>query len=120
MAYNSSESKRQEVYVQPFPGPGSKWKISRDGGSWARWRGDGKELFFVSDDRALMAVDIRAGEAFAAGEPRTLFSTRIKESVTREYDVTPDGQRFLVNVTSGDETVEPITLVQNWAADLKR
>ena len=122
MAYVSDESGRNEVYVQPFPGPGPKSRISRDGGNWPRWRGDGKELFFVRDERALMAVDVKAGETFAAGEPKPLFRARLKRTmaIAGSYDVTQDGQRFLVNITSGDETVAPITLVQNWAAALKR
>jgi eukaryotic-like serine/threonine-protein kinase len=108
------------VYVQPFPGPGPKSRISRDGGSFPRWRGDGREIFFVTDERALMAVDVKADEAFTAGEPKPLFMARHKQSVYRDYDVTPDGRRFLVNVRSGDEAVAPITLVLNWTATLER
>jgi Tol biopolymer transport system component len=122
VAYNSDESGRPEVYVQPFPGPGPKSRISREGGSWPRWRGDGKELFFVLDDRAIMAVDVKTSDTFSAGEPRRLFGARLKRSapIARNYEVTPDGQRFLVNVTSSNETVPTITLVQNWTTALKR
>jgi hypothetical protein len=81
MAYHSNESGRHEVYVQPFLGPGERSRISRDGGNWPRWRGDGKEVFFVSEDRALMAVDVKAGETFAAGEPKPLFGARLKRSM---------------------------------------
>ncbi len=123
IAYHSNESGRQEVYVRPFPGPGPTLRISRDGGTWPRWRGDGKEIFYVFEDRTLMAVDVKgAGETFLVGEPKVLFKARLKRSVVfaRNYDATPDGQRFLVNVTSSDEAVAPLTLVQNWAAALKR
>jgi hypothetical protein len=120
MAYTSDESGRNQVYVQPFPGPGPKWRLSRDGGNWPRWRGDGKEIFFVREDRVLMAVELRAGET-SARDPKPLFTTRLKGGATigRQYDVTPDGQRFLVNNALGEESAS-ITLVQNWAADLKR
>jgi eukaryotic-like serine/threonine-protein kinase len=120
MAYHSDEAGRQEVYVQPFPGPGPKWRISREGGTFARWRGDGKELFFVADDQKMTVVEVTAGSTFGAGDPRPLFATRCKHSVNREYDVTMDGQRFLVNATRSDENVAPITLVQNWHAALKQ
>ena len=120
MAYHSDEAGRQEVYVQPFPGPGPKWRISREGGTWARWRGDGKELFFIADDRKLMVVEVTAGSTFGAGDPNPLFATRCKRSFSREYDVTSDGQRFLVNNTLAEESAASITLVQNWHAELKR
>jgi Tol biopolymer transport system component/predicted Ser/Thr protein kinase len=121
MAYTSNESGRLEVYVQPFPGPGGKWQVSRDGGAWPAWRGDGKELFFLGTDRKLMGVDVKTGSGFEAGDPRALFTTRIKlGTFTREYDAAADGKRFLVNSSIGEENVAPITLVQNWWAELKR
>jgi len=120
LAYHSDESARQEVYVRPFSGPGGKWRISRWGGTFPRWRGDGKEVFYASGDGKIMAVDVTPGAAFTAGEPRTLFATRLRRSLTREYDVTPDGQRFLVAVTPSEDNLPPITLVQNWQGLLKR
>ncbi len=121
MAYASDEGgQRGDIYVQPFPGPGHKTRVSRDGGLSPRWRGDGKELFFVRDGRALMSVEVKAGETFAASEPKQLFRALFKVPVVRNFDAAPDGQRFLANVTSGDETVVPITLIQNWATALKR
>jgi hypothetical protein len=120
VAYSSDESGRGDVYVQPFPGLGAKTKVSRDGGIAPRWRGDGKELFFVLDYRTLMAAEVKAGETFAAGEPKPLFRARFKQATPPSYDVTADGQRFLANVITSDETPAPITLVQNWAAALKR
>ena len=123
IAYTSDESGqfgRGDVYVQAFAGTGPRTRVSRAGGLSPRWRSDGKELFFVQDGRTLMAVEVKAGETFAAGEPKPLFSTSLKRTFPGTYDVTPDGQRFLVNVISGDETSAPITLVQNWAAALKR
>ena len=68
-----------------------------------------------------MAVEVRAGETLWVGEPKPLFTTRLKggAAIGRQYDVAPDGERFLVNNTLADERA-PTTLVQNWAADLKR
>jgi eukaryotic-like serine/threonine-protein kinase len=125
LAYHSDESGRPEVYVQPFPGVGSKWRISREGGFYPLWRGDDKEMFFTTDDGKVMAVDVTSGATFAAGDPKPLFTARFKHSsaralVSRDYDVTSDGQRFLVAVAPVDEVVPPITLVQNWQAALKR
>jgi len=121
LAYHSNESGRMEVYVQPFPGPGAKWRVSRDGGQFPRWRGDGKELFFVAGDRALMAAEVVAGPTFAAGDPRPLFPIHPRaRTLDCPYDVTADGRRFLVSVTSGEDASVPITLVQNWPELLKR
>jgi serine/threonine protein kinase len=120
IAYFSDESGRQEVYVRPFPGPGAKSRISREGGMFARWRGDGREIFFSTSDGRIMAVDVKTGAAFEAGDPKLLFTTRLRRSLAREYDVTPDGQRFLVAVAPNDDFMPPLTLVQNWHAGLKR
>lgn len=67
-----------------------------------------------------MAVDVKTGAAFEAGDPKPLFTTRLRRSLAREYDVTPDGQRFLVAVAPNDDAMPPLTLVQNWHAALKR
>ena len=120
LAYHSDESGRQEVYVRPFLGPGPQSRISREGGAFAVWRGDGREIFFATDDGKLMAVDETMGVTFAAGDPKLLFPTRLRRGPGREYDVSPDGQRFLVTVAPADEIIPPITLVQNWPGLLKR
>jgi dipeptidyl aminopeptidase/acylaminoacyl peptidase len=121
LACHTNESGRMEIYVQPFPGPGPKWRVSRDGGQFARWRGDGKEIFFVAGDRTLMAAEVAAGTAFGARDPRALFSFRPRpRTLDYPYDVSADGRRFLVSVTSSDEFASPITLVVDWAAELKR
>src|SRR5262249_12095065 len=77
VAYTSTDSGRPEIYVQPFPASGGKWQISTAGGVTPRWRADGKELFYISLDRKLMAVDITAAAKFEAGIPRPLFTMRI-------------------------------------------
>ena len=120
IAYASNESGRYEVYVQPFPGPGGKWQISNAGGTAPVWRRDGKELFYLAPDRKLMAVAIRAGAAFESEAPAPLFQTRVRIDMDRHYDVSADGQRFLMTMPLEDGTSPPITLVQNWTALLRQ
>jgi serine/threonine protein kinase len=122
LAYASNESGRFEVYVQPFPGPGGKWQVSTAGGSLPVWRGDGKELIYTSPEGKFMAVEIRTGAAVESGIPVALFGVRAKSSSGRNFDVTSDGQRFLVNTpVEGEQIVSPpIVLVQNWTSSLKR
>ena len=119
LAYVSNESGREEVYVQPFPGPGGKWQISTSGGAQPAWSSNGRELFYLAPPSKLMAVEVRVGEAFEAGIPRLLFETRLMGGPFRRYDVSSDGQRFLVNRPIGAETHSPITLVVNWTAEVK-
>jgi hypothetical protein len=120
LAYASNESGRFEIYVKPFPGPGGKWQVSTAGGLDPRWRRDGKELFYVAPDGKVMAVDVSTGAAFEAGTPHALFATSLKNASGSKYDVSADGQRFLLNRPIGEESSPPITLVQNWMALLKR
>ena len=120
VAYSCNESGRHEVYVQPFPGPGGKWQISSAGGTNPVWRRDGKELFYLASDRKMMSVPVRIGAAFEAESPRPLFDVRVKSDPDRHFDVTADGQRFLITLPLGDETSPPITLVQNWTALLRQ
>ena len=121
LAYHSNESGRMEVYVQPVPGPGPKWSLSRDGGQYARWRGDGKEIFFVAGDRMLMAAAVTAGATFSAGEPKPLFPIRPRtRTLDSPFDVTADGRRFAVSTASGEEGSSAITLVVDWPVGLKR
>ncbi|HSS45491.1 MAG TPA: hypothetical protein VLO07_09135, partial [Thermoanaerobaculia bacterium] len=120
IAYASNESGRFEVYVQPFPGPGGKWQISTAGGTAPAWRRDGKELFYLAPDRKLMTVSVKIGATFETEVPKPLFETHIRNDPDRHYDVSADGQRFLVNTPLGEETSPPITLVQNWTALLRK
>jgi len=123
LAYVSDESGRNEVYVSSFPEHQGKWQLSNAGGSAPRWRRDGRELFYVSADRRLAAVEVRAGAVFEAGAPRPLFSTQIRGlpgySFGSLYDVSVDGQRFLVNTAMAPLRPEPVTLVLDWTAELK-
>ena len=121
IAYSSDVSGQYEVYVQSFPVAGGAHRVSTNSGMQPRWRHDGKELFYISADRKLMAVDVNAGPStFEAGVPRQLFETRITVLEGRNiYGVTRDGQRFLIN--SGESPFgAQLNVVLNWTADLKK
>ncbi|MGH9316914.1 MAG: protein kinase domain-containing protein, partial [Thermoanaerobaculia bacterium] len=124
VAYASNESGKREIYVAPFPGPGGNWKVSSAGGSEPRWRRDGKELYYMAPDGKLMTVDVKAGAKFEADAARPLFQTRRREHISAadlfSYDVSADGQRFLVNTDVGEAASSPLTVVLNWTAELKR
>jgi Tol biopolymer transport system component len=125
VAYQSNESGGAEVYVTTFPSSTRKWQISNHGGVWPRWRGDGKELFYLSSDRKMMAVTIRTSAvSVQADTPRDLFAASFisqQAGSTPPYDVTADGQRFLLleqsEVPGG---IPPLRVVMNWDADLKK
>ncbi len=122
VAYQSNESGRAEVYVQPFPGPGARIKISTNGGAQMRWRHDGKELFYLALDGRLMAVPIRAAHdgGLEPGDPAPLFAARVGEVVplqsgyAQSYDISPDGQRFLMNTITEAAGAPPIEVILNW------
>jgi eukaryotic-like serine/threonine-protein kinase len=121
VAYTSNESGRYQVYVQTFPLSDRKWQVSTDGGYEPRWRADGREIYYLSEDRKLMAVAVGAGPSFSV--PKTLFQTRVPEGVTSRrthYVPSRDGQRFLINTQSSDALPNPITVVLNWQAELKK
>jgi len=128
MAYTSDESGQREVYVQPFPSGEGKTKISTAGGEQPRWRGDGKELFFVNGDGKMMAVSMKvtAGTKpfIEPGTTQALFEVRLARAPTSplfEYDVTADGKRFLLDTVGGDAASPPVlNVVVNWDADLKK
>ena len=117
IAYVSNESGRNDVYVAPFSGRGSKWQISAAGGNFPRWRRDGKEIFYLAPDNTLMSVGVNgAGSAFETGTVRPLFQARVSIQARWMYDVSPDGQRFLVNALAQETTSVPLTLLVNWAS----
>lgn len=114
VAYQSNESGRQEVYVVPFRGGQGKWQVSTNGGGFARWNSSGREIFYVTPDGMITAVPVVTGpNQFRPGAPQPLF-----RAPADAYDVAPGGQKFLLDVV-GDKNSKPITLVTNWAAELK-
>jgi Tol biopolymer transport system component len=120
VAYTSVESGQNEVYVRPFPHGDDKWQISSAGGSEPRWRGDGKELFYLSPDGVMMSVSISAGSAFNAASPITLFKTLTQPIAigawggAAQYDVTKDGSKFLINTIVVPPTPSNLYVIVNW------
>jgi dipeptidyl aminopeptidase/acylaminoacyl peptidase len=117
IAYESNESGRYEIYVQRFPGPEAKARVSTAGGAQVRWRADGRELFYIAPDGRLMAVKVgeaRKGQPLELGTPVALFTTKVESAIrggiAHEYAVSHDGQRFLMN-TYTEHVGSPITLV---------
>jgi serine/threonine protein kinase/Tol biopolymer transport system component len=123
IAYDSNETGRREVYVQPFPASGGKWQVSINGGSQPKWRLDGTELFYLAADGKLMDVPVTANANFKQGIPKALFQTMFigdRGGGFEHYQVTADGQSFLINTPSAEGTDAPITVVLNWTAGLKK
>ena len=120
LAYVSNESGRNEVYVQSFPPSGGKWQVSTTGGAQPHWRADGKELFYMTPDRKLMAVDVNSQQSFGVGAPKLLFQTTVaRYEAPNRYAVSRDGQRFLIN-SAVEEVSHTMTVVLNWTAEIKR
>jgi eukaryotic-like serine/threonine-protein kinase len=121
LAYTSDESGTEGVYIVPFPQGNGKWGVSTNGGSEPRWRGDGKELFFISPDQKLMAVDIlERGSSLQIGNPQPLFRANFSAVPGVVYDVASDGKKFVTLSPAEQVSTEPITLVVNWTALVKR
>lgn len=122
ISYSSDESGRSEVYVQALPenGPvtGRKWQISYSGGSWPKWRLDGKELFYVDGEKKMVAVSVAGGDSFEPGNPKSLFATGIHTPEAR-FDVTADGSRFIIPTESGGENRMPAMVILNWTSALR-
>jgi eukaryotic-like serine/threonine-protein kinase len=121
LAYASDESGRLEVYVQSFPLSNRKWTVSTSGGSEPRWRADGREIYYLSEDRKLMAAAVGPGPSFDV--PKPLFQTRPVTGSTgarMHYVPSRDGRRFLVNTQNGDAAPAPITIELNWTAGLRK
>jgi eukaryotic-like serine/threonine-protein kinase len=108
VAYTSDESGHAEVYVEHFPTHAGRRQVSAAGGGTPRWRGDGKELFYISHNRSLMSVDMTSETA----TPVVLFQIQ-----GATYDVTRDGQRFLVDTPLDNNYRSPLTFVSNWLAE---
>ena len=123
VAYSSNESERLQVYVRPFPGPGTATRISINGGTWPRWGADDREILFLSPEGALMAVSATVkGSTITVDEPRELFKVRPRPQGRLDgfpYDVTADGQRFLFNTFVEHAGSSGLTLLTNWTAAVR-
>jgi len=117
VAYTNADSGRFEIIIQDFPTAAGRWQVSTTGGLQPKWRADGKELYYLTLDGRLVAVPVTLGALVEIGKPQVLFQSQT-ETVTgftwHQYDVSTDGQRFLVNTT--EVTVTPVTVVYDWPA----
>jgi Tol biopolymer transport system component len=122
LAYDSDASGRFEVYITAFPGTGAKWQVSTGGGLSPKWRRDGKEVFFLDVSDNVVAVDVNTvGNTVRLGTPHVLFHSAEGQTLQGgAYDVTADGKKFIVNDADLSEESQPLTLVQNWTAELNK
>ena len=124
VAYASNETGKWEIYVTSFPEPRGRWQVSTGGGGQPRWRSDGKELFYLSSDGKIMAVPVTAGANFDSGTPVALFQVTAWQPFSSRdlfvYDVSRDGQRFLINTQVKQAETAPMSVVLNWTATLNR
>ena len=124
IAYESDESGAYETYVQSFPKGGQKIRVSESGGLQPRWRRDGRELYFLDPAGRLMATSVQPRPELRVGRPEPLFQSNVVGvlgglGTNAHYDVTPDGQRFIVASRASDIADPPITIVLNWQAALE-
>jgi Tol biopolymer transport system component len=126
LAYNSNETGMAQVYVQPFPppssGPGAKWQISQHGGLEVRWRGDGRELFWNTSDGKVFAADIKTDpRSVQSGMPHELFTVPMYTATAGSFDVTADGQRFVVLLfaSQGERSIR-LNIISNWQVGLPK
>jgi eukaryotic-like serine/threonine-protein kinase len=124
IAYSSNENGNWEIYVSPFPVVNSKWQVSRGSGEEPRWRRDGKELFYLSAEGKMMAVSVKTSPNFESGTPQELFQTHLRQSISANdlvsYDLSPDGQRFLINTKVNEPNATPLAVVLNWASEMEK
>lgn len=121
MAFNWAETGREEIYLVPFPPTGEKWQLSNAGGVQPRWRGDGRELYYLAPDGTMMVVDITSPPPnLKATAPRPLFKTRVTPNRSVEqYAVTADGRRFLIMDPIVDEQLLPLRVILDWPGLVK-
>lgn len=125
IAYTSDETGRDEVYVRNFPSGDHKWLVSTGGGWQPHWRHDGRELFYLTLEGTMMAVDVKNRAEFVMGSPHPLFRTAVPpwegppEVPTNAYAVGRDGRRFLINGTVEGAAAQSITIVTRWQTGLR-
>ncbi len=116
IAYSSNESGQAEVFIRPFPGSGGEWQVSTAGGFTPSWRRDGREIYYISNDRKLMKADITVkGSTVEVSSVHSLFEMR-----EEFYDVLADGKRFILDFPVETQITSPLTLIVNWNAELKK
>jgi Tol biopolymer transport system component len=132
LAYATNESGMYQIVVQPFPDPnGGKWQVTANGGTEPRWRRDGRELYYLDLNRKLVAVPVRPDKTFQSGDAVPLFQTPLNGAPTipypTRYDVTADGQRFLMaaplsapSTTTNQQPPSTLVAVVNWTNSLRK
>jgi serine/threonine protein kinase len=121
LAYVSGESGEDEVYLTTFPAGGGKWQVSQGGGLEPSWRADGRELFYLTPDQRLMAVDVSLANSVELGAPGLLFHAPLQpqDEERNRYAASPDGQKFLLSSVVDWRRLPTVTVVLNWTAELK-
>jgi eukaryotic-like serine/threonine-protein kinase len=120
LAYSSTDSGTEEVYVTHFPSGAGRWQISQAGGTYPSWRADSNEIYFFGLDGFLHSASVNPkGEEFSLNEIQTLFPIGFSAPLGNPYDVSPDGQRFIFS-TLPEGVSTPLVLVTNWTADWKK
>jgi Tol biopolymer transport system component len=124
MVYASNETGSMEIYVSSFPSGNGKWQVSIGGGQEPKWRQDGKELFYLSADGKMMAVAVTMGASFKASSPVVLFQTHRRRPISFldvfSYDVSGDGQRFLIAMKVDEANAAPLSILLNWASEMEK
>ena len=120
LAYSSTDSGSEEVYVSHFPSGEGRWQVSQAGGTYPSWRGDSNEIYFFGLDGYLHSASVNSkGPEFSLNEIHTLFPIAFSAPLGNPYDVSPDGQRFIFSMLP-EGISSPMVLVTNWLADLKK
>ncbi len=121
IAYASNESGRFEVYVRPYPGPGGKWQVSREGGKDPVWAPDGSRIYFRNGSK-MMGVSVTTGDVFSASTPEVVFEGAYYNQTGRQWDLSPDGTRFLMMTTSGieEQGAPKFHVITNWFTELEQ
>jgi Tol biopolymer transport system component len=124
IAYASNETGSMEIYVSSFPSANGKWQVSSGGGQEPKWRQDGKELFYLSADGKMMAAAVTAGVSFEARSPVALFQTHRRQPVSAQdvfsYDVSGDGQKFLIITKVDEANTAPLSVLLNWTSEKEK
>ena len=120
LAYSSTESGREEVYVTHFPSGQGKWQVSQNGGTFPTWRGDSREIWFGGTDSSINAATVNTSSTeFALDPVHKLFQASYLSPVGNPFDVAPDGKRVIFS-TYPENTPTPLVMVSNWTSDLKK
>ena len=121
VAYISNESGRSEIYVRQLKAEGGKWQLSNEGAVFPRWRDDGKELYYYTFSGEIVAIPVKTEGAFEAGNPSVLFSCNLRQRIGYQidpYDVSNDGQRFLLNSSLTGSSTKKMIIVLNIAEQI--